>query len=517
MKKLVPVLLVVGAVAVVTALALWGALVAEPGAKAPPGAKVVNVRVLVIQPRKGVVDDAELAAVLEAQRTVIVSAEVAGRVEDVKCAEGAACRAGEPLLALNTDLLKADLDRAGAQHKLAAASHKRVKKLFDDDVVREEQLDSARAALDGAKAALDAASARWARAQIVAPVSGVLDDLMVEKGEYVGPGTPVARIVDSSAVKAVVMVPEKDVTHMAVGKPATVSLRLGERDMSFAGEITYISQLADRRTRATRVEVMVDNPERLLRAGLIATVGLQRRKLASAVMVPLGAVIPTENGHAVYVAAESRALRLTALCVGMSAAEAESRVGAPLRKALSVVAGVEKVEFSAIDVKLKIDPRLEPAAPLPADDRARIIAALEAHPGARIKLKLPIKSVVVCTLEIELADDAEMGAARGAVIAGLKPVRAALAASVVLGGVESGTVAVRRMVQLDTSLIQSHAQGREGDGGKSGEPGEQYVRIRSGLKSGDRLIVAGHRFVGPGQPVRIERPREALREGTPDK
>jgi RND family efflux transporter MFP subunit len=524
-KKFVPVLLVIGAVAVVAALALWGVLVAKFGAKPPlpPGAKLVNVRVMVIEPRKGVVDNAELAAVLEAQRTVIVSAEVAGRVEEVQCAEGATCKAGDPLLRLNTDLLKADLDRAGAQHKLAAASYKRVKQLFDADVAREEQLDNAKAALDGAKAALDAANARWARAQIVAPVGGVLDDMLVEKGEYVRPGTPVARIVDSSAVKAVVMVPEKDISYMTVGRPATVSVRLGERERVFTGEVTYISQLADRRTRATRVEVTVKNPEGLLRAGLIATVRLQRRKLAEAIMIPLGAVIPTENGHAVYVAVESRALRLTALCAGMSAAEAESQVGAPLRKVLGAVTGVEKVEFSTREVKLKVDPRLEPAAPLPADDRARIIAALEAHPGARIKLEPPIKSVVVCNLKIRFADGADMAAAHKAISAGLKPLRAALAASAVLGEIEFGTVAVRRSVEIDTSLIQSRTGAENSEGEQLTEGVEQYVRIKSGLKPGDRLIVAGHRFVGPGQPVRIEQPRararsvKASREGTPAK
>lgn len=561
MKKRLPVLLVAGTFMLVVALVAWVALWASYGRKAPPvpGARVVNVGVMEIRPRAEFVDYAELPAVLEALRSVTVSAEVAGRVEEISGVEGRDCSAGDSLLKLNTDLLEADADRAAAAARLAESSYQRsikldqkdvtvrelearvagleantkqakaaytrTKQLHDEGVARDDALERALAARDSSKAALDAAEislkravimrnqdleaaraardqavavlaaarARLKRAGIASPVSGVLDDLMVERGEYVAPGVPVARVVDSSQVKAVVMVPERDVRLITVGTPAEVRVRFDEGRRSFPGKVAYVSQLADRRTRTTRVEVLVDNPEKRLRSGLIATVRLPRRTLSNVIMIPLKSVVPLEKGNAVYVVEESRSLRMDAVCAGISEADANSRVAARLKKELGGVPGVGEVKTSTQTVRLKPVGRLLPETPMPEDVTARLSKALETYPRAKVKTTAAVKSVVLCTFEVEFDAGAEMGAARAAVTAKLESVRKDLGASTLLGAVERGSVAVRKNVTIDTALVESRA-------------GEQYVRVAAGLAAGERLIVAGHGFVAPGQPVRVQRP-----------
>jgi RND family efflux transporter MFP subunit len=493
--RLVSTLVLCGAALLVAALGLWVYLWLEYGQRPPaaPAAKSVNVRVRVIRPRARVRDSVSLPAVLEADRVVTVSAEVAGRVERLSAREGAACRAGETLLELNTDLLRADADRAAAQHKLAVATYARTKQLFDGGAARREQMDTAEAARDAAKAALDAARARLARATILAPGEGVLDELLVEKGEYVGPGTPVARIVDSARVKAAVMVPENDIQFVSAGKPAEVVIRIRDRRRTFAGTVTYVGRLADRRTRATRVEVTVENSEGLLRAGLIAAVRLQRRVLSDVVMVPLGAVIPTEKGHVVYVVEDRRSLRISAVCAGLKTAQIESQVAAPLRAAIEGLPGLKDAELSTRRVKLRLTARLEPDGPLPEEMKETIVAALKDHPAAKAPAGNPPKSVVLCRLEAEFAAGTDMRAARRAVGARLEALRARVGDAARFGKLLLGTAAAKREVQLDTSLVETF-------------DGEQHVRVTRGLSAGDRLIVAGHRFVGPGQAVRVENP-----------
>jgi membrane fusion protein (multidrug efflux system) len=137
----------------------------------------------------------------------------------------------------------------------------------------------------------------------------VLNELLVEMGEYVQPGGPVARLVDSAIVKAAVEVPERDIGFFAVGQKATVFADIKGVERPFEGTITFISELADSRTRSTRMEVTLDNGERLLRSGQIVRVGLTRRVLRDVIMIPLLAVIPMEDGKAVYVVSSSQAQR----------------------------------------------------------------------------------------------------------------------------------------------------------------------------------------------------------------
>jgi HlyD family secretion protein len=376
-SKKLPLYIVGGALLVVVLLAAWVILpkLLRPQMPEFPPPAEVNVGVRDVRPRKHFPDDFTIPAVIEPLHAVTISAEVSGRVEKLHLAEGTACRAGQLLVELNTDLLKADADRAASQLRIADSNLARARKVLESnlridtlkaeaararasadragsawkradslfkeggvsrdaldaavaardqtaaalraaelalqsaEIRRSEELENAAAVRDAARAALDAAAARLDRAHIVAPVNGILDGLPVEKGEYVSTGKAVARIVDSSRVKAAAMVPERDVQFLKVGQPATVLADVRGEAQTLPGKITYISEMADDATRATRAEVTVENPEGLLRAGRIVNVKLTRRVLDEAIFVPLSAVVPLEHAKAVFLVEGGKAVR----------------------------------------------------------------------------------------------------------------------------------------------------------------------------------------------------------------
>jgi len=261
----------------------------------------VNVEILAIKATAEMDDCAELPGVVEPKSVVKVSAEVPGRVEKVCVAEGSPCRDGELLVMLNTDLLKADFDRASAQAVFDELRHKRIAGLRAQGASTEESLDQASAALAVSRANVAAAKAMLDRAAIAAPCGGVLNRVFVDPGEYVAPGVPVAEIVDVQTVKAVVQVPERDIGFLRKGSVAAVFTGEKADRHELAGVITYISELADERTRSTRVEIRVANPARELRSGQIIRVRVVLRTLKNIVMAPLAAVVPLEDGRCVYV------------------------------------------------------------------------------------------------------------------------------------------------------------------------------------------------------------------------
>ena len=108
-----------------------------------------------------------------------------------------------------------------------------------------------------------------------------------------------------------------DVAFFAVGEKAEIPVDTKgqarsltkSQARSLVGTITFISELADPRTRTTRTEITLDNKQRLLRSGQIVHVRLTRRILKDAILVPLLAVIPMEGSKAVYVVNSSQAKR----------------------------------------------------------------------------------------------------------------------------------------------------------------------------------------------------------------
>ena len=269
-------------------------------------APLVNVEVLRIDPQ-AVTDSLVLQATVEPNRVVTVSSEVDGRVEKINCVEGRPCKAGEPMVALNTDLLKAAFDSAKAQRDLDAFELERITKLQEREGATDFELKRGRAKLAGSQAVLDAAKAHLDRATIYSPVGGILNRLPVEMGEYVKVGMPVAEIVDVETVRVVADVPERDVRYLQLGQSQDVLLDLQNNAAPLKGAVDYVAALADPSARTTRVEILVDNRTRPLRSGQFVRVRLKRRSVPGTIMVPLSAVISGEQTKVVYVVEDGKA------------------------------------------------------------------------------------------------------------------------------------------------------------------------------------------------------------------
>jgi len=297
----------------------------------------VNVRLMVVKPQAGFVDEFLLPGVVEPNLTVTVSAEVDGRVEKVHCIEGRPCKAGNPLISLNGELLGAEVERAkalieqftaqvtraGAQrdldryelesvqrlHGRGAATDFALNKAKSVLAVSEAAVQEAIAGLSASEAVLKSAQANLNRTKIAVPVTGVLDRVLVEEGEYVSAGTPVARIVDVEKVRVVVAVPEQDVPYLRLGEEQKVFPDIRRNGQPLRGRIDYVSRSADEASRTTRTEILIDNVTGVLQSGRIVSVLLRRRVLRDVIMIPLASVIPLEDTQAVYVARDGKAER----------------------------------------------------------------------------------------------------------------------------------------------------------------------------------------------------------------
>jgi len=316
-RKRLSVVIVAGAVCCVVALAL--ALPGKSRQAPPTEPPAVNVQVETVRAIPALADSFISHGVVEPARVVKVAAEVSGQIKAVGCrrsaltvdgktynvgdelAEGQPITKGDCIVILDTDLLQAEYDRAKAQADYDAREYARMVELFEKNVATKTELDGARTRMAVSRATLAEAAERLRRARIIAPIGGILNDLPQEVGQFVQPGACVAQIVDIDTAVVVVDVPERDVHYLKVADKAEVLIDAVDGRKT-EGVITFISELADKEARTTRVEVSVANEDHLLRSGQSVRVRLVRRVLKDVIMVPLSAVIPLEKAKAVYVA-----------------------------------------------------------------------------------------------------------------------------------------------------------------------------------------------------------------------
>ncbi|HUG42504.1 MAG TPA: efflux RND transporter periplasmic adaptor subunit [Longimicrobiales bacterium] len=263
--------------------------------------RTINVEVVEVTP-EAFTDYVRVVGTVEAERDVTVSAEETGVVEAVLARKGERVRPGQPLLRLDAGVLRAQLAQAAAQAALADETWARQKRLWEEEKVGTEMSYlQARYNAETARAQARVLAERLQRTTVRAPIGGILDDRMVDVGNMVVPGTPVARVLDLDTIKVVGGVPERYAADIARGARVGVIVdALGGRE--FVGQVDFVGSAVAGDNRTFAIEVEVANPGMGIKPGMSANVQIFRIGLEDALVVPRHAVIRREEGYVVYVA-----------------------------------------------------------------------------------------------------------------------------------------------------------------------------------------------------------------------
>lgn len=143
------------------------------------------------------------------------------------------------------------------------------------------------------------------RAALFSPITGIVVDRHLTRGELVDTTTKLYTIADLSDVWVMGRVYERDIRFLAVGQKASIRLD-SFPDETFEGTINYIGSELDPATRTVEARVVLPNPQRRFRPGMFGTVSIfseSERADSSAtpaLVVPLSCVQRLPNGHAVF-------------------------------------------------------------------------------------------------------------------------------------------------------------------------------------------------------------------------
>ena len=119
---------------------------------------------------------------------------------------------------------------------------------------------------------------REAYPKIVAPFSGYLESLRVDKGDYLNTGGICAALIDSNPMLLIADIAEKEIADIDVGANSMARLISGDEIL---GKVSFIATSADKNTRTFRVEIQVDNKDRKIRDGVSAEIYIESKKVFS--------------------------------------------------------------------------------------------------------------------------------------------------------------------------------------------------------------------------------------------
>ena len=261
--------------------------------------RAIKVSVVLVKPVL-IRDILTLPGETEAWQDLLISSDTAGIVEWIGPAEGEGVQKGQLMAKIDVSSLKAALDRAEAASKLADELYMRRLRLFERSIITKEELDRSLAEKVLAGADLRQARVEYERGFILSPITGVVNRLYVDEGEFTDRGKTVADIVNVDKIKINVNMPELDVRHIKVGQAAMVRIDAFQGKL-LHGKIGFVAYKADPATKTFQVRVLIDNPEMEIRPGMIARVVFLRRSIPDALTAPLFAMVDKGGERILFV------------------------------------------------------------------------------------------------------------------------------------------------------------------------------------------------------------------------
>lgn len=275
-----------------------------------------RITVVVVQPST-LVRTLQFSARVATVSRVDVGATITGRVRQVRVEEGARVQAGQVLIELEEDELRAALRQAQATQAQAAATRRnareelaRVQALVAQGFVTASRADDARRAVDVAQAqegaalaAVDVARARLAQARIVAPTAARVLTRHVEPGQIVQAGKSLLSLALEGPTQLVAAVDERFLAQLQLGQHADV-VADAYPQQRFAARVSALAPAIDPQRGA--VEVRLDLEGALppfLREDLTMSVEVETGRREQALVLPLAAL---REGDAVWVVDDAR-------------------------------------------------------------------------------------------------------------------------------------------------------------------------------------------------------------------
>lgn len=284
-----------------TAVLLAALLTSCSGQNDPAGSvKPVKVKVMTVTTDSSA-PMSRYSGTVEEENGTALSFATAGTVQTMNVHLGQRVAVGQLIATLDPVSLQSTYNAAQATLQQAEDAYRRLKELHDKGSLPEIKWVEVQSKLEQARSMEQIAAKSLRDSKLYAPYAGMVAEKNVEVGQNVMPGVPVVRLVSTSGLKVKIAVPESEITAVAVGRKATVSVpALGDR--TFAAVVTEKGVVAHSLSRSYEVKLRIEGSEHGLMPGMVADVTLAPSAAdeAAACVVP-ARIVQIDEHNATFV------------------------------------------------------------------------------------------------------------------------------------------------------------------------------------------------------------------------
>ena len=280
---------------------------------------------------------------LQAPEKVTLVPRVSGYIESVNFKEGALVNKGDVLFTIDSKVFTAEAERLEAEltsamsaNQLARNDFERANKLFNQQAVSEELIDTRRsnmhqtaAAVASVKAALTSAKLNLEYTQVTAPITGRVSFANETAGNYVTAGqTQLTNLVSTENMHAYFDIDEQTYLKYATlsgetkrqdprsGNNTVLMALANETEFSHQGVIDFVDNTVNQQTGTIRVRATFSNPDNILIPGLFARVSIAGSASYQGILIDDKAIFTDLNNKYVLIVNAQNTLEYRGVTLG---------------------------------------------------------------------------------------------------------------------------------------------------------------------------------------------------------
>tara|TARA_B100000886_G_scaffold123109_1_gene82936 strand:+ start:150 stop:1265 length:1116 start_codon:yes stop_codon:yes gene_type:complete len=245
--------------------------------------------------------------IVSSKENILVSVEMGGVVVNRLVEEGRWVNKGDAIIQLDASILSNQLEDLRQSTELANTTYERQDNLWKQGIGSEMQYLQAKNQYFSLQKKLAAMQAQLDKLELVAPISGRLDEIYINVGEFAAPAKPAFRIVNSKKLQVEVDVAER--YSAIIKKGDLVNLSFNSLGINCHEKVSFVGQVINPQNRTFKVKINLNNSSGNIKPNAMASVKLQDFSQEGAIVLPSACIKKDMRGSFVFVADNKKAIK----------------------------------------------------------------------------------------------------------------------------------------------------------------------------------------------------------------
>lgn len=232
---------------------------------------------------------------VDTRQNILIFPEYQGVLTTLNVIEGQRVSKGQVLARIDDGGLSSQLAQLETQYELVKTTYERQQRLWDQQIGSEIQLLQAKTNMEATESSVKQLRSQLGKTTILAPFSGVIDEIITEQGQVVAPGgQALMRIVSLDKMFVKASVPESYLQSVDQGTPVKVNLT--SIGTIVDGEISNVGSYINPTNRTFQVEVKIPNVDGKIKPNMMANLQINNYSQEEAITIPANAIQESATG-----------------------------------------------------------------------------------------------------------------------------------------------------------------------------------------------------------------------------